>query len=79
MKSLMGLLREQTPNPAKGTVGKDLVKMIRTFKTGVNVDVKKVAKAIRVEDDPSYGYCEVPFGNFNMPFEQMEENLNLVI
>ena len=32
---------------------------MRTFKTGINVDVKTAERQPRVEADPSYGYCEV--------------------
>ena len=32
---------------------------VRTFKTGLTVDVKTAKKQARVEDDPSFGYCEV--------------------
>ena len=32
---------------------------VRTFKTGITVDVKTAKKQARVEDDPSFGYCEV--------------------
>lgn len=37
---------------------------VRTFKTGISIDVKTPEKQPRVEEDPSYGYCEVksPFG-----------------
>ena len=59
MKSLAGLLRERTPDVKTGTVGKDIRKMVRTFKTGISVDVKTAQKQPRVEEDKSYGYCEV--------------------
>ena len=59
MKSLSGLLRERTPDMKTGTVGKDIRKMVRTFKTGISVDVKTAQKQPRVEEDKSYGYCEV--------------------
>lgn len=79
MNSLAGLLRERTPSLKTGTVGKDIRKLVRTFKTGINVDVKTAERQPRVEADPSYGYCEVPFANFEMPIEQMEENLDLIL
>ena len=36
---------------------------MRTFKTGITVDVKTAKKQARVEDDPSFGYCEVKIVN----------------
>ena len=32
---------------------------MRTFKTGISIDVRKAEKQPRVEDDPSFGYSEV--------------------
>jgi ribosomal protein L1 len=59
MRSVTGLLREKTPNKLDGTLGSDMLKMIRTFRTGISVEVKKVKKTLGIDDDPSYGFCEV--------------------
>lgn len=65
MKSVAGLLREKTPKKNSGTVGTDVTRLVRTYISGIAVQVKKVPKALGVADEPDYGFCEVAFGVLN--------------
>ncbi len=39
MRSVAGMLRDKTPKKLDGTVGQDIQKMIRTFRSGMTVQV----------------------------------------
>ena len=39
MKPLIGVLRDKVPKKSDGTVGPDIVKMIKTFRSGMVVEV----------------------------------------
>ncbi len=62
MKSLAGMLREKTPKQFDGTVSSDVAKMVRTFRSGMIVKVKKPVPSLLVANEPDFGYCEVPLG-----------------
>ena len=50
------MLRDKTPQKNNGTVGSDVVKMVRTFRTGIEVQVQKVVPSLFVAKQPDYGY-----------------------
>lgn len=56
MKPLIGILREKVPQKKNGTVGADIKKMVRTFRTGIEVQVKKLTPSIFVAKQPDYGW-----------------------
>ena len=62
MKTLMGLLREKTPKKNTGTVGSDVTRMVRTYCSGITVDIKKVPHTMGRPEEPDYAYCDVAFG-----------------
>lgn len=62
MRLVAGMLRDKTPKKLDGTVSDDVVKMVRTFRSGMAVEVKKPVPSLLVANEPDFGYCEVPLG-----------------
>lgn len=62
MKSLVGVLREKSPQRKNGTMGTDITKMVKTFKSGLELTVQKVKPDLFNKDEPDYGFCLTPIG-----------------
>ena len=43
MKALIGVLREKSPNRKNGTLGTEITKLVKTFKSGTELNVEKVS------------------------------------
>ena len=76
---MLGVLREKFPKKLLGTIGSDLEKMVKTFKNGQLVEVKKPKTTLGYNDDPAFGYCEVQVGRLGMPDDQIFENFTNIL
>ncbi len=79
MKSLAGLLRDKAPSKASGTVGADVSKMVRTFRSGMQVQVKKPVPSLLVAKEPDFGWCEVPLGLLSQEEGELKANLDMLL
>ena len=62
LKPLLGILRDKFPKKNLGNVSNDIEKLIKTFSHGMLINVKKPARTLGYEDDPSYAVAEVTLG-----------------
>lgn len=79
LRPLLGVLREKFPKKTLGTIGTDLEKMVKTFKNGQLVEVKKPKSTLGYNDDPAFGYCEAQVGRLGMPDDQIFENFTNIL
>merc|ERR1719391_1573990 len=79
LKPLLGILREKFPKKLSGTVGTDIVKMVKTYNNGQMVEVKKPKATLGYNDDPSFGYCEAMVGRLGMKDEEIQENFQALL
>ena len=79
LNQLVGMLRDKTPKVQTGTVGTDLALLVKTFSSGMLVDVKKPKPTPGIKDEPDYGYCVAPIGTLDMDAHQIGENLDAML
>ena len=79
IKPLNNSIREKAPSLQRGTVGKDIVRMIQTFAKGMQLDVKKVKPGLGIADEPDYGFCNTTIGRLGMDPEDLNENLTVIL
>lgn len=79
MSPLVNILRDKMPRTTLGTVGSDMGLLVKTFNSGMNVDVKKLKPSIEIADEPDYGFCLAPIGTLDMEVDHLSENLNAVL
>lgn len=71
--AIRGLLRLNFPTIENGMMVVDMLELIEKIKKGVRY------QAVRDETEPNYGYVNVRFGNLNMPADQLEDNLAMIL
>jgi ribosomal protein L1 len=79
LKPLLGILRDQFPKKTLGTVGTDLVKMVKTFSNGQLIEVVKPKPTLGAKEDPTFGYSEVMIGRLDMKDEHIKINLDTIL
>ena len=65
LKPLLGILRDKFPKKNLGNVSNDIEKLIKTFSHGMLINVKKPARTLGYEEDPSYAVADVTLGRLN--------------
>lgn len=79
LKPLLGILRDQFPKKTLGTVGTDLVKMVKTFCNGQLLEVIKPKPTLGVKEDLSFGYCDAMVGRLEMSDDKISTNVSTVL
>ena len=72
LKPLLGILRDKFPKKTLGNVSNDIEKLIKTFSHGMLISVKKPARTLGYEEDPSYGSADVTVGRLNQQDKEIE-------
>ena len=67
LKPLLGILRDKFPKKNLGNISNDIEKLVKTFAHGMLVNVKKPAKTLGYDEDPTYASCEVTLGRISQP------------
>ena len=65
LKPLLGILRDKFPKKNLGNVSNDIEKLIKTFSHGMLISIKKPARTLGYEEDPSYAIADVTLGRLN--------------
>ena len=65
LKPLLGVLRDKFPKKNLGNISNDIEKLVKTFAHGMLVGVKKPAKTLGYDEDPTYASCEVTLGRLS--------------
>jgi len=79
LKPLLGILRDQFPKKQLGTVGTDMVKMVKTFSNGQLLEVLKPKPTLGTKEDPTFGYCEAMVGRLEMSDDNISTNVSTVL
>merc|ERR1712079_290010 len=79
LKPLLGILRDKFPKKTLGNVSNDIEKLIKTFSHGMLISVKKPARTLGYEEDPSYGSADVTVGRLNQQDKEIEGNLAIIL
>ncbi|TRY74028.1 hypothetical protein TCAL_06698 [Tigriopus californicus] len=76
MRTMVGVLREKTPLKGGDSVGTNIKKMIQVFKSGMEVQVRKVKPSLVAPNEPDYAFAEIPIGKLTQDPEEMRANLD---
>lgn len=76
MKTMVGVLREKTPVKGGDSVGKNVKKMIQIFKSGMEIQVRKVKPSLVAPNEPDYAFAEIPIGKLTQDPEEIQANLD---
>jgi len=79
LKPLLGVLRDKFPKKNLGNISNDIEKLVKTFAHGMLVSVKKPAKTLGYEEDPTYASCEVTLGRLSQSDEEVRGNLATIL
>ena len=72
LKPLLGILRDKFPKKNLGNVSNDIEKLIKTFSHGMLMSVKKPARTLGYEEDPSYAIADVTLGRLSQPDNEIK-------
>lgn len=62
-----------------GTVGTDILKMVKTFSNGQLIEVLKPKPTLGTKEDPSFGYCVAMVGRLEMSDDNISTNVSTVL
>merc|ERR550539_1421532 len=79
LKPLLGILRDKFPKKNLGNVSNDIEKLIKTFSHGMLMSVKKPARTLGYEEDPSYAIADVTLGRLSQPDNEIKGNLTTIL
>jgi len=79
LKPLLGVLRDKFPKKNLGNISNDIEKLVKTFAHGMLVGVKKPAKTLGYDEDPTYASCEVTLGRLSQSDAEVRGNLTTIL